>query len=160
MILLCIFMTTSIEHLPQLNERNFMNKRVLVLIGIILIIAQAVSFWGMSRMFVGLYPDNYDLLYPSFSTESSGLNIKKTLFAVNAGLDRFKSGFADLAYSKDDYRTMTAVQITSAMIRESLNCNSGGSFGLRIYDGMLTISYCLPGILGAILLVVASKSEE
>jgi hypothetical protein len=110
-------------------------------------------------MYVGLYPDNDDLLYPTY-VEDSDMNLKKAMFAIDAGIDRFKSGFGDLAYGKDDYRIMTAKQMTSAMVRESLNCRYGGSFGLTVYDTILTISYCCTGIIGVILLVVSRKVNE
>lgn len=137
-----------------------MKKRILAITGIIFIVIQVISFVGMSRMYVGLFPDSDDLLYPSYVNYDSALNIKKALFAVNAGIDRFQSGFEDLFYEDDDYRIMTATQMTSAMIRESLNCSSAGSFELTIYDTILTISYCFTGILGAILLVVSTKVKE
>lgn len=111
-------------------------------------------------MYVGLFPNMDDLLYPSYTNDDSGLNIKKALFAINAGIDRFQSGFEDLLYSDDEYRIMTSTQIASAIIRESLNCSFGGSLGLTIYDIILTISYCFTGILGAILLIASNLVNE
>lgn len=137
-----------------------MKKRILAVTGIIFILIQVISFVGMSKMYVGLYPDMDDLLYPSYIRDDSGLNIKKALFAINVGIDRFQSGFEDLRYNDDEYRVMTSTQMASAMIRESLNCSSGGSLGLTIYDIILTISYCSTGILGAILLIASNRVKE
>ena len=132
------------------------NKKVLAMLGIVLVLIQLVSFLGMSRMYVGLYPDRDDLLYPTVIKSEQSLNSEKLLFAIEAGVDRFKSGFGDLTYSEDEYRVMTVTQMTSAMIRESLDCNHGGSTGLTLYDTILTISYWLTGIIGLILLLVSS----
>lgn len=129
-------------------------KKALAIIGTVLIVIQLLSFVGMSRMYVGLYPDRYDLLYPTILDSGKSLNAKKLLFAIEAGVDRFKSGFEDLTHSKDEYRVMTATQMTSAMIRESLDCSYGGSTGLTIYDIVLTISYCITGIIGVFLLIL------
>ena len=135
------------------------NKKMLVFLGVVLIVIQLLSYSGMSKMYVGLYPDFDDLLYPTYVKDSE-LNAEKAMFAVSAGFDRFVSGFEDITYGDDEYRVMTATQITSAMVRESLNCRSGGSFGLTIYDTILTISYWCVGIIGAILLFVSTKVKE
>lgn len=139
------------------------NKSVLVILGIVLTVLQLVSFIGMSRMYVGLYPDRDDLLYPTKLTTGESLNAKKFLFAIEAGADRFNSSFEDLTYSEDEYRSMTATQIASAMVRESLDCSKGGSIGLTIYDIVLTFSYSFIGILGIGFLLaafIAHKLEE
>lgn len=135
-------------------------KKVLRIFGVILIVVQIISFLGMSKMYVGLYPDGDDLLYHNYSTVDSGLSIRKALFAIEAGVDRFKSGFENLKYSEDEYRIMTATQMTSAMIRESLDCSTGGSFGLIIYDTILTISFSFTGLLGIGLLIFSSKIKN
>ena len=127
-------------------------KKILFILGIILIIIQAVSFIGMSRVYVGLYPDGNDLLFPGQYSNDSGLNIKKVIFAVEAGADRFRSSFGDLISGPDKYRPMTATQVASAMVRESLGCSQDGSVGLVVYDTILFISYSAVGIIGAILL--------
>lgn len=134
-------------------------KKMLVFLGVALIVIQLLSYSGMAKMYVGLYPDFDDLLYPTY-VKDSDFNAEKAMFAVGAGFDRFMSGFEDLTYGDDEYRVMTANQITSAMIRESLNCSSGGSLGLTVYDTILTISYCCTGIIGAILLFVSTKVKE
>ena len=135
-------------------------KKIIAILGIVLVVIQLVSFAGMSKMYVGLYPDSGDLIYPIYRIEESSLNIKKAMFAIEAGFDRFMSSFEDLTYGEYDYRVMTAEQITSVMIRESLNCSSGGSVGLFVYDTILTIAYAFPGILGAILIFVSSKIKK
>lgn len=134
-------------------------KKVLAILGVILIIIQAVSYFGMSRMYVGLYPDALDMIQSPYVPDSD-LNVKKAMFAINAGFDRFMSGFGDLTYPLDEYRVMTAEQITSVMIRESLNCRSGGSSGLAIYDTILTVSYYFTGIVGVALLIGSAKVKE
>lgn len=123
-------------------------KKPLTILGVILIIIQIVSFIGMSNVRVGLYPDNDDLAHPSYNIDNSGLNLKKALFAIEAGIDRFKSSFEDLTYGEYTYRVMTSTQMASAMVRESLGCSEGGSIGLAIYDTILTISYLIVGLLG------------
>ena len=133
-------------------------KRLLTIIGIILIFIQIVSFIGMSKVYVGLYPDNDDLLYSTYSRKSD-LTIKKALFAVEAGFDRFQSSFIDLT-GNDKYRVLTATQMTSAMVRESLGCSDGGSLGLTLYDAILTVSYLFTGLLGIGLLVTSRVVRE
>lgn len=128
-------------------------KKVLIVLGVVLLIVQALSCFGMSRMYVGLYPDYDDLLYPVFSQERSNLNSNKILFAVEAGFDRFMSGFGDISFDVSEYRDMSAKQITSAMIRESLGCSDGGSSDLKIYDTILALSYYFWGIIGGVFLV-------
>lgn len=130
-------------------------KKTLIIIGVILLILQAVSFVGMSSMYVGLFPDGDDLIYPT-NVRKSDLDTQKAMFAVEAGFDRFLSGFGDLTYGTDKYRVMTPTQITSAMIRESLNCSSGGSSGLTTYDLILATSYNTVGIIGIILLLASA----
>lgn len=136
-----------------------MKNKIIVALGIILIIAQIVSCVGMSKMYVGLYPDNTDLLYPSYSHGDAKLSLGETAFAIQAGIDRFISGFGDLAFSKDTYRNITATQYASAYIRESLGCSGDRSFGLTVYDAVLTISYYFVGILGVTLVVLSTKSK-
>lgn len=135
-------------------------KKTLVIISVCLFILQVLSFSGMSKVQVGLYPDNDDFLYPRSPSSSSGLNAKMALFAIDAGIDRFISGLEDLSYEKYDYRVMTSTQMASAMIRESLDCSSGGSVGLVVYDTILTISYSFPSIIGGILLFISSKVKK
>lgn len=133
-------------------------NRALAILGIILIALQIVSFVGISKVYVGLYPDNDDLLYPTYHPNGSELNIKKVMFATTAGIDRFSTSFEDLLSNPDEYRVMTATQMASAMVRESLGCSDGGSIGLVVYDTILTISYCAVGIAGIITLLISSLS--
>lgn len=138
-------------------------KKALLVLGILLIVIQILSIIGVSRMRVGLYPDGYDLLYPSYSSERLELTPKMVSLAIEAGADRFKSSFEDLTYEKDEYRIMSATQMLSAMVRDSLGGNKGGTFGLFIYDVILTVSYCFTGLLGVGLLAVMpikSKLKE
>lgn len=132
-------------------------KKVLLYIGVLLIIIQALSYFGMSRMRVGLFPDAGDLPYPQIINRS-GLNFKMALFAVGAGIDRFNLGFEDLTFAKEDYRVMSATQMASAMIRESLSFSNG--IGLVVYDTILTISYCFPGIAGAALVFISRRTKD
>lgn len=130
----------------------------IILLGIILIIIQIISLIGMSKVYVGLYPDNDDLLYSTYSRKSD-LTFKKALFAVEAGFDRFQSSFDDLT-GNDKYRFLSSTQMTSAMVRESLGCSDGGSLGLKIYDTILTVSYLFTGLLGVGLLVASRAIKE
>ena len=134
-------------------------KSLLIILGIVLLLTQVISWVGMSKMYVGLYPDEDDLLYPNY-TEESELNIKKAVFAIEAGVDRFMSGFEGLSYGEYDYRVMTSTQMASAMVRESLGCSSGGSTGLFVYDTLLTISYSFTGLLGIGLLIASTKADK
>lgn len=138
------------------KEKNNSNL-ILVVIGIILILVQIINYCGVSRMYTGLFPDNEHLLYPNYSIDESGLNVKKVFFAFEAGLDRFASGFEDLTFPEDEWRTISSTQYTSAFVRESLGCSDGGSFGLIVYDFFVLISYCSVGIIGVVLLILARK---
>lgn len=135
-------------------------NRILSIVGIILIVIQIAAFIGMSRVYVKLFPAGSDLLRPSYSQRDSGLNVGKSMYAVVAGLDRFRSSFEDLFSSKDNYRPMTSTQMTSAMIRESLGCSDGGGLGLLIYDALLIISYCTVGIAGVVILLIAVNKQN
>ena len=128
-------------------------KAILLILGFALIFIQILGFIGMSKTDVGLYPSKESFSTPIFSSRSD-LNIKMVFFAVEAGTDRFASSLEDLTNSEDKYRTSTSEQYASAYIREALGCSDGGSFGLIIYDAVLTISYCFVGILGFLLLFV------
>ena len=136
-------------------------RRSFFILGTILIVVQLLSLIGMLRMDVGLYPDDTDVLsFPYMSLlGSGGLTIRKLLFAVSAGLDRFCTGFQDLFFDRYEYRVMTSTQITSAMIRYSLRWELS-SFGLILYDIILTISYFLPGIAGIISICIAPKIKD
>lgn len=125
-------------------------------IGIILIIVQLLSFIGVLRMDVGIYPDYEDFphRYPTSVTKSN-LTADMFFFAFEAGSDRFGSGFEDLTWSKDEYRVSTAQQMASAHFRESLGCRTGGSAGLIIYDTIITVSYWFCGIIGITLIVIS-----
>ena len=133
-------------------------KRLLNVIGVILVVLQLISYYGMSKTYVGLYPSD-DCLYFSY-VEESDLTIGKALFAIRAGVDRFGSGFGDLTHSDDIYRVPTDTQYASAMVRESLGRSSGGSGGLLVYDTILTISYCSSGILGIALMIISASSKK
>ena len=134
------------------------NKKLLYFFATMLIVAQALSLIGMLRMDVGLYPDDTDVFsFPYISLlGSGGLTIRKLLFAVSAGFDRFCTGFQDLFFDRYEYRVMTSTQITSAMIRYSLRWE----LGLILYDIILTISYFLPGIVGVVSMCIAPKIKD
>ena len=134
-------------------------KTILLILGFALIFVQILGFMGMSRVNVGLYP-SAESLSSTYSSSRSDLNIKKILFAVEAGTDRFASSLEDITFPEDEYRVATAEQYTSAYVRESLGCSDGGSFGLMIYDTVLTISYCFVGILGLCLLLAGKILER
>ena len=134
-----------------------MSKKTLIIIGIVLIILQIVSFSGMSKMFIGLYPDYDDLMFGTRSVEPSEFNARMGVFAISAGLERFFVGIEDIFYDEYEYRPLSSTQITSAMIRSSLD---NGSFDLTVYDTILTISYSLTGILGVCLLLAGMKGKS
>ena len=138
-----------------------LNRRLFFFLGTMLIVAQLLSLIGMLRMDVGLYPDDTDVFsFPYVSLlGSGGLTIRKLLFAVSAGLDRFFTGFQDLFFDRYAYRVMTSTQITSAMIRYSLRWELSG-LGLILYDIFLTISYFLPGIAGIVSICIAPKIKD
>ncbi len=126
----------------------------LAVIGIVLIAIQIINYFGVARVYTGLFPDNNSLLYPNYAIEKTNINIREILFAFQVGIDRFASGFVDL-FIKDIWRTNSSIQIASAYVRESLGCSDGGSFGLFIYDFLVVLSYCTVGIIGVVLLVLA-----
>ncbi len=136
------------------------NKTILTVIGALLIIVQLLGFIGMARMDVGLYPSRETLFYVGPPSRDSGLNIRMAFFAIKAGMDRFGSSFEDLTFPIDEYRVSSATQYASAMIRESLGCSGSGSFGLYVYDAILTISYCSVGIIGVGLIWAAKIIER
>lgn len=137
------------------------HKNTLIVIGIILVIVQIVGFIGMSRMYVGLYPTAKMVSsYYRPSKNNSNLTIAKMFFAIQAGLDRFESSFEDLTFPEDEYRSVTVTQMVSSEIREDLGCSKGGSFGLFIYDTILTIAYCFMGILGVVMFVLAKLVDN
>lgn len=138
-------------------------KNILLIIGAILVIAQIISFIGLSHGY-SLYPENMDYSISGYKNqiERSDLNIVKIIVAVQAGYDRFWVSFSDLfsgnEYSK--YAPGSATQILSADMRESLGCKDGGSFGLVVYDVVLTIFYCFVGISGVVLLIIGTKVKR
>ena len=137
------------------------HKNILIVIGIILIIVQIVSFIGMSRVYVGLYPTNkmvYSYYHPP--KNESNFNIQKMFYAIKAGLDRFESSFEDLTFPEGEYRSVTVTQMVSSEIREDFGCSKGGSIGLFIYDTILTIAYCFVGILGVVMFVLAKLVDN
>ena len=121
-----------------IGGNSMSNKKLLYFLGTALIVSQALSLIGMLRMYVGLYPDDKDVLsFPYMSMlGAGGITIRKLLFAISAGIERFFTGLEDLFYDKYEYRAMTSTQITSAMIRYSLKWELGG-IGLFIYDAIL-----------------------
>ena len=141
-----------------------MNKKVCAIFGIILILIQAIAFYGMSGEFTGLYPDIEDIWDHSSSyvppLDASKITISKFLFGFSAGMDRFKTRFGDLAYDKYEYRPMSAEQFASAMFRESFGCSDGGSIDLILYDATLTISYFIVGILGLFFVVLSIRMRD
>ena len=137
------------------------NKKMAFTFGVMLIVAQLISLIGMLRMDVGLYPDDMDVLYFPYMgmLGYGGITLRKLLYAIPAGLNRFFTGFGDLLFDKSSYRVMSPIQITSAMIRYSLEYELGG-LGLIIYDVVLTVSYFAPGISGYMLLKNAPNMIE
>jgi len=141
-----------------------MNKKVCAILGLALIIIQAVACFGMSGEFTGLYPDIEDIWDHSSSyvppLEASNITISKFMFGFTAGIDRFTTSFSDLAYEKYEYRPMSTEQFASAMFRESFGCSDGGSLDLILYDAALTISYFIVGILGLFFVVVSTRMRD
>ena len=141
-----------------------MNKKVCAIFGIILILIQAIAFYGMSGEFTGLYPDIEDIWDHSSSyvppLEASNITISKFMFGFTAGIDRFTTSFSDLAYEKYEYRPMSTEQFASAMFRESFGCSDGGSLDLLLYDAALTISYFIVGILGLFFVVLSIRLRD
>ena len=133
------------------------NKKVIIVIAILLLILQGIGFYGLSKSMVGLYPDQLDVQVSRTYVFTSPLTAKKLMHSVSAGFDRFKTSFGDLTLKKYEYRTPTETQYASIQIRESLGCASGGSGGLFLYDAGLTISYCFTGIVGVVLLILSAK---
>ena len=70
---------------------------------------------------------------------------------INAGLDQFASGVANLFNTTDDYIPQTSTQMTSSMVREDLADDGfkilGNSIGQIGYDLINTTSNMLPSIL-------------
>lgn len=145
-------------------KENVSKRKTLAIIGIILIIIQAIAYYGMSGEYIGLYPDFHDILNYSPSSyipvERISINASSFTFGLQAGFDRFFTSFSDLAYPKTEYRPMTAIQIASYMFRESFGCDDGGSIDLILYDTALSVSYFSVGIIGLILVVLAIKRHD
>ena len=145
-------------------KENNSKRKTLAIIGIILIIIQAIAYYGMSGEYIGLYPDFHDILFYSpssyISVERIPINPSSFAFGLQAGLDRFFKSFSDLAYPKTEYRPMTAIQIASYLFRQSFGCDDGGSVDLVLYDTALTVSYFSVGIIGLILIIIAIVKRE
>lgn len=150
----------GIEEELQMNKEKTERKIILVVLGLLLILIQLINYCGVSRMRVGLLPDDELLSYPGYITNDGNLNIKMVFFAFEAGFDRFASGFEDLTFPEDEWRVASATQYASAMFRESLGCSDGGSFGLIVYDFFVILSYCLVGIIGMVFLILAAKIDQ
>ena len=138
-------------------------KNILLIIGAILVIAQIISFIGLSQGH-SLYAENNDYSYYGciHTVERSDLNLLMVIFAVQAGNDRFRVSFSDLFSGSEysQYAPGSATQFASADIRESLGSKDGGSFGLVVYDVVLTIFYCFIGISGVVLLIIGTKVKR
>lgn len=145
-------------------KEKISKKKIFAIIGIILILIQAIAYYGMSGEYIGLYPDFHDILFYSPSSyipvERIPISASSFAFGLQAGLDRFFTSFSDLAYPKTEYRPMTATQIASYMFRESFGCEDGGSIDLVLYDTALTVSYFSVGIIGLILVAIAILKRE
>lgn len=141
-----------------------MNKKVCAIFGIILILIQAIAYYGMLGEFTGLFPDMEDVWDHSSSyvppLDSGKITISKFLFGFTAGIDRFKTSFSDLIHEKYDYRPMSAEQFTSALFRESFGCSDGGSVDLVLYDAALTVSYFIVGILGVFFVILSIRMRD
>lgn len=136
------------------------NKNILIIIGVILIVLQVLSLFGLSNSDYGLYPDNSIFLSPGYSSDAeSGLSFRMVLHAMSSGIERFTDSFGTLSDS-DEYTPPSSTQMTSAMIREGLGCNDGGGFGLIVYDTVATIFYLLAGIIGIILVIVGIRAKR
>lgn len=132
-------------------------KKVLIILGVILIVLQLASIYGVSRMYVGLFPDkNSDIFQSNSDEDRFSINVKAASFALEAGFDRFKSGFEDITFPKDEYRDMSVTQRISARLREAYGCSDGGSIDLIIYDFLLIVSFSFVGLVGIALLIAAA----
>lgn len=67
-------------------------------------------------------------------------DVLKTLYAIPAGLDQFKSGITSI-FEEDAARTPSATQYAGGMMREDL-----GSGGKIIYDALSTVANMAPSI--------------
>lgn len=137
-------------------------RAILAVFGIFFIILQILAFIGISRSYDSLYSCK-TTLFVYTETKNTHLTFKQATFAITAGSDRFWSSIQDLQRSEDEYIPPSANHYASMYIREDLGCCAGGSFGLFIYDVILTISFCFSGIIGIALLLCAGllkrKSE-
>ena len=139
-------------------------KTAIILFAIFLILIQLISYIGMQKVYVGLYPEITDMLYPNFFYSSGGPVIRKLFFAVQAGINRFSTSFSDLTFNwETDYYSMNATQMVSAYCRDSLR-NYRTDYNtynyLWMYDIILTVSYCIPGLTGLALLKISKKVKN
>jgi hypothetical protein len=141
-----------------------MNKKVCAILGLALILIQAVAFYGMSGEITGLYPDMEDIWDHGSSYVSppdpGKITIMKFFFGLTAGADRFTASFVDLFHDRYEYRPMSSEQVTSALLRESFGCYDGGSVDLILYDSALTISYSIVGIIGLFFIILSIKMRD
>ena len=97
-------------------------------------------------------------------TEYQGRTGKEILFAVEAGLDKFASGFANFFNTTDDYIAQTDTQLMAGMVREDLADDSipiwynvrtgqwekqilGQSAGQIAFDAVNSTANMLPSVL-------------
>lgn len=129
------------------------------IIGVILIIVQVISFIGLSHGY-SLYP-KYTPYYHT-PVERSELTFGMILVAAQAGFDRFELGISDLIAGDEsaNYHPGSATQMMSSSIREALGSQEDGSFGLFVYDTILTVFYCVVGIMGFVLMLIGTKIKR
>lgn len=140
-------------------------RKVFSILALLMFVVQGICYYGMSKSWLGLYPTTLDVGLYATHVEETPLNAKKALFAFTAGFERLGQSFDDLSndedpYSSVSYRPATANQMASAIIRESLSRRSGVSFGLFIYDALLTASFLTPAWIGVALYIFSLRSKD
>ena len=148
------------------------------ILGIILIVIQVLGIASVSFAKVGLYPRGENVDYVS-EVQAADLDFQKITCAAVAGIDRLVFSIEEMITTTEDitkeeadviieqdiwYETedkenfgLTPIQIQSAHNREDLGCGRGLNISLIIYDIIVTISFCMVGIIGALLVVIPNK---
>ena len=140
-------------------------KTFVMILGVVMILIQALAFIGMNRMYVGLYPEMEDVWNSNYFYSDSVPVEKKLLFAFTAGFERFMTSFSDLTFDiENEYRNTSPTQYMSTHFRYSLRYNDPVipmPFNyLGLYDAILTFSYCIVGITGFALLIISPKIKQ
>ena len=136
------------------------NGKIRIVAGWILVILQVVSLFGLDSSNMKLWNDGNDKYPPIYSSRSS-LNFVEWCCAFEIGNEKFTNSFDHMFAKEGEYIPLTAHEILSIHIRESLGAGDENfSFSLLLFDFNILIGYMFYGILGLLLLVFGYKAKN